>query len=102
MNICRIVSKQPTKKALFYLIAALLGGCLPVASLHPLYTDKDVIFEKELLGKWVDDPNNPEFTWQFSRIDGVEKAYGLVCPTKKVKKAHLLLVWSGYGPKEIL
>jgi len=47
-----------TKKLLFYSLAALLGGCVPVMSLHPLYTEKDVLFEEKLLGRWVDGPNN--------------------------------------------
>jgi hypothetical protein len=28
-----------TKKLLFYLLAALLSGCVPVMSLHSLYTE---------------------------------------------------------------
>ena len=39
-----------TKKLLFYLLAAIMGGCIP--SLHPLYTEKDLIFEEKLLGIW--------------------------------------------------
>jgi hypothetical protein len=30
-----------------------LAGCQPVDSLNPLYTDKDVIFDPALLGKWT-------------------------------------------------
>ena len=40
-----------TKKFLFYLLAVFLGGC--VLSLHPLYTEKDLIFEEKLLGTWA-------------------------------------------------
>jgi hypothetical protein len=32
----------------------LLNGCV-VKSLHPFYTEKDVIFNEELLGQWIDD-----------------------------------------------
>ena len=39
-----------TRKALFCILALLLGGCLPVMSLHPLYTDDDLVFEEKLLG----------------------------------------------------
>ncbi len=47
MSIRRIEYNSRAKKALFYLLAALLGGCVPVMSLHPLYTEKDVVFEKD-------------------------------------------------------
>ena len=104
MNIWKMVSNGRTKKALFYLIAALLGGCLPVVSLHPLYTEKDVIFEEKLLGKWVDDSNNPEFTWRFSRIDGAKKEYGLVLYDEEGQKgsfiAHLVRLQSVGTPKK--
>ena len=64
-----------TKKLLFYLLAALLGGCIPVMSLHPLYTEENLVFEEKLLGIWVDDANG---TWEFRRPDKSEKAYELV------------------------
>jgi len=49
------------KKMLFYFLAGLLGGC--VSSLHPLYTDKDIVFEEKLLGDWkVDDQK-----WEFEK-----------------------------------
>ena len=63
------------KKLLFYLLAGLLGGCIPVMSLHPLYTEEDVVFEEKLVGIWVDDANG---TWEFRRPDKSEKAYELV------------------------
>ena len=94
MRIRRIVSNGRVKKALFYLLAALLGGCVPVMSLHPLYTEKDVVFEEKLLGKWVDDPDNSETTWQFERIDEPNNAYSLVFSDEEGKKgsfvAHLV------------
>ena len=67
-----------TRKLLFYMLAALLGGCVPVISLHPLYTKEDVVFDKKLLGTWVDDPNEAETTWQFKSIDKPENAYKLI------------------------
>ena len=66
------------RKLLFYMLAALMGGCLPVISLHPLYTKEDVVFDKKLLGTWVDDANEPETTWQFKTIDKPENAYKLI------------------------
>jgi hypothetical protein len=65
-----------TNKLLFYVLAALLGGCVPVMSLHSLYTEKDVTFEEKLLGTWVQD--NDETTWEFARIDEPRNAYKLI------------------------
>ena len=75
-----------TKKFLFYLLAAILGGCVPVMSLHPLYTEEDVVFEEKLLGTWVDDPKSPKNTWEFSRAGAKEKAYKLVYSDNEGKK----------------
>jgi hypothetical protein len=98
MNIHRIVSNGRAKKALFYLLAAILGGCVPVMSLHPLYTEKDVVFEERLLGRWVDDPNKPETIWQFNRIKDPNNAYNLVFSDEEGKKgsfvAHLVKLGS--------
>ncbi|MFA6293543.1 MAG: hypothetical protein WC637_17285 [Victivallales bacterium] len=64
-------------------------GCIP--SLHPLYTENDLIFEKSLVGTWVDE--NPENTWTFSHSG--EKEYKLIC-TEDGKpgefSAHLLKI----------
>ncbi len=67
-----------TRKLLFCMLAALMGGCLPVMSLRPLYTKENVVFDKKLLGTWVDDPNKPEITWQFKSIDEPKDAYKLI------------------------
>lgn len=67
-----------TRKFLFYTLAGLLGGCVPVMSLNPLYTKENVVFEKGLLGTWVDDPNEPKMTWHFERIAEPQNAYKLV------------------------
>jgi len=53
------------KKILFYLLAVVLGGCVPVATLHPVYTDETVVFEEKLLGIWTDDSDG---YWKFTRI----------------------------------
>ncbi len=71
------------KKLLFYILAVLLGGCLPVMSLHSLYTEKDVVFEEKLLGTWIDDSNN---IWKFKRTDESEKAYELFIRDKEGEK----------------
>lgn len=75
-----------TKKLIFYLSAVLLGGCVPVMSLHSLYNKEDVIFDEKLLGTWVDDPNNPETTWEFMRIVEPNNAYKLIFSDKEGQK----------------
>jgi len=79
------------KKFLFYLLAALLGGCVPVMSLHSLYTEEDVVFEENLVGTWVDDPDSPKTTWEFSRTGAKEKAYKLVYSDNEGKKGSFIV-----------
>lgn len=79
-----------TKKLLIYLSAVLLGGCVPVMSLHSLYNKEDVVFEEKLLGTWVDDPNNPETTWEFMRIDEPNNAYKLIFSDKEGQKGSFV------------
>lgn len=80
-----------TKKLLFYLLAGILGGCIPVMSIHPLSTEKDLAFDEKLLGTWVD---ANETMWQFSDANKPEKAYKLIFTDKEDKKgsfvAHLV------------
>jgi len=82
------------RKLLFAIVPLLLGGCVPILSLHPLYDDKDVVLEKKLLGTWVDDVNNPETLWEFKQIDEPENAYKFTFTDDDGKKgsfiAHLL------------
>jgi hypothetical protein len=86
--------KMSTKKFLFYLLAAVMCGCVPVASLHCLYTDADIVFEEKLLGTWVQEPNNPKTTWEFARMDDPNNAYKLIFTDEEGKKgsfvAHLV------------
>jgi len=72
-----------TKKFLFYLLAVLLGGC--VLSLHPLYAEKDLIFEEKLLGTWA--KNDSKETWQFKRANG-NKYYKMIYTDEEGKKGH--------------
>ncbi len=46
----------------FILSLVLIAGC--VRSLHPLFTEKELIFEPKLVGTW---PQNPEEAWTFTR-----------------------------------
>ena len=52
-----------TKKVLFYLLAVVLGGCVP--SLHSLFTEKDAFFDPQLVGAWV--AENSKENWQFTK-----------------------------------
>jgi len=65
------------KTLVFYLLAALLGGCIPIFSINPLYTEKDVVFKEELLGAWAD-ANSPEGAWEFKRDDESKNVYTLI------------------------
>lgn len=58
-----------TKKLAFMCLAALLGGCVPILSLHPLFTDENVVFEEKLLGTWIEGSEPGELTWEFASLD---------------------------------
>ncbi len=57
------------KKALFYGLAILLGGCVPIISLQPLFTRDTLIFDEQLLGTWVENPSDVRSAWVFTRLD---------------------------------
>lgn len=78
------------KKLLCYLAAVLLGGCVPVMSLHPLFTEEDALFDKKLLGTWVDDPNSPDTTWEFRDINEPKNAYKLIFTDEEGKKGSFV------------
>jgi hypothetical protein len=67
-----------TRKFLFYLLAGLLGCCVP--SLHPLYTDKELVFDEKLLGSWGESNQ----TWEFKKGEK-EKSYDLITDEKGKK-----------------
>lgn len=83
-----------SKKLLFYILAVIAGGCVPVLSLHPLYTEKDVVVDKKLYGTWIDDSNDSKTTWEFKSIDEPKNAYKLIFTDEDGKKgsfvAHLV------------
>ena len=58
-----------TKELAFFVLAITLSGCL-IQSLHPLYTDKELIFEEKLIGKWSEDG---DYILEFKKGEG--KAY---------------------------
>src|SRR5690349_15610117 len=71
-------------------VALLLAACIP--SINPFYTEKDVVFEKKLLGEWQekDKADEPQI-WNFE--EGKDKAYKLTVTEKEGKQgefeAHL-------------
>ena len=79
-----------TKKLFCYVFAVLLGGCVPVLSLHPLYNENDAVPEKRLLGVWGDDPNSPDTTWEFSSIEEPNNAYKLIFSDEEGKKGSFI------------
>lgn len=61
-------------------VLACLTGCLPVDSLNPLYTDKDIVFDNTLLGDWVSvNKDNEESTLRFVTL--AEKARTTILKT---------------------
>jgi hypothetical protein len=56
-----------------------MSGCVP--SLHPLYTDKDLIFEPELLGDWVEAKPDSKGILTFSKSD--DGAYKVISANDK-------------------
>ena len=57
---------------LLFSLLFLLTGCVP--SLHPLYTNNDLIFEQSLLGSWAGEKKS---AWTFGN-EGDKKAYKAV------------------------
>jgi hypothetical protein len=72
------IAKHTMKKLLNLILGAavigsllVLAGCV-VTSVHPYYTDKDIISDPALVGRWAEaDAENPETKhWQFEAGDG--------------------------------
>lgn len=74
-------------KAIVLILAGILAvGCVP--SWNPLYTEKDVIVDPQLVGMWKGEDGE---TWKFEKEDG--KKYKLVYSDKEGKAtftAHLV------------
>ena len=74
-----------------YLVAAcvlVMAGC--VRSLHPLYTDNELVFERLLLGTWVEIQNSKD-SWIFQKAG--DNAYDLIHTEKGAPakfEAHLV------------
>ncbi len=81
-----------SKTLAFYFLAILLAGCVPVVSLHPLFTKENLVFDEKLVGTWVKDVNDPEVTWEFSRLDETA-AVGLLEPWRdEITKFYRLAI----------
>ena len=78
------------KKVLFYALAAVLGGCIPVISLNSFYNKSQILFDKNLLGTWVDEPNNPKTTWVFSQNDDPNISYNLEFTDEEGRKGSFI------------
>jgi len=76
---------------------AILAGCIP--SVHPFYTEKDLLFDARLVGEWhaKNESDDPQF-WAFEQ--GEDKAYKLIVTEKEGKhgefKAHLFKLKDNY------
>lgn len=64
---------RKTKLVLSFLFVGALVGCY-VPSIHPLYTNQDLIFNPELVGQWVESENGKS-QWVFAKKE--EKSYAL-------------------------
>ena len=92
----------PMKKLLVLFAGLLLlTGCVPVDSLNPLSTDKNIVFDESLLGTWVGPDNGKEGELEFSTlVENGKQAYVLTmtdknsddgrCRSVSVYHAHLV------------
>jgi hypothetical protein len=62
-------------------IVLLIPGCFPI-SLHPLYTDSDLVFDAGLVNAW----RGQDETWNFSKAG--DKEYRLLYTDKEGKTGH--------------
>lgn len=86
-----------TRTFVFCCVATLLAGCVPIVSLHPLFTKENIVFDEKLLGTWVKDVNDPEVTWAFSRLDP-NAAEGILEPWRdELDKFYRLVITDEEG-----
>lgn len=75
------------------LLLCLLAACGPVLSIHPLYTDRDVVFDPGLVGIWFD-PGSSDAPVVFER--GPDNSYRVITHLDKdtsadqIFEAHLV------------
>lgn len=58
-------------------MVVLIAGCVP--SLHPLFTEKDLVFDPALVGRWAEEKG--ESTWVLKKSG--DKSYELTYREKK-------------------
>jgi len=87
------------KKVVSCCLAAVVAGCVPVISLHPLFTRETITFDEKLLGTWVEDSNKPQITWEFARLE--ETAAERLAPAMRdeVQKCYRVNVLDNEGRK---
>jgi hypothetical protein len=57
----------------FYTLALILGGCVP--SLHPLFTENDLIFDANLTGNWASIDSNETVEFKPTNSEDYECIY---------------------------
>jgi hypothetical protein len=58
-----------TRRIVFYCLAALVAGCVPIVSLNPLFTKETIVFDEKLLGAWVGEGGDSGMSWDFARFE---------------------------------
>lgn len=66
-----------TNRLMLCCLMVVFAGCVPIFSLHPLFKGGDVVFDEKLVGTWVQDVNDPNGVWEFSRYNATD-AKGLL------------------------
>jgi len=56
-------------------VATALAGCEPVQSLYPFFGTKDVIFEPQLVGQWIEVKRSGNWTLNVARADEKSNEY---------------------------
>jgi hypothetical protein len=65
--------KSKLKVIAFYTLALILGSCVP--SLHPLFTENDLIFDANLIGTWASTEPNETFEFKQTKTKDYECIY---------------------------
>ena len=60
--------KNFLKLSVLFCFLGIFVSCIPILSLNPLYTEKDLIFEPALIGVWSE--TNSRETWEFTNDGG--------------------------------
>lgn len=72
--------------AVVAVVLLMLTGCLPT-SLEPLYTEKDLVSNDGLVGRWTGKDDNDKEVWEFTSAG--DKQYRLVITDEEGKKSEL-------------